>query len=294
MGINAEEKKELADRIKSISLFFIILLIMAVLGAYVTVRTGKEHIASESPSDGSGITVFSPVTDNDMNISEQGAIPVSEELLTNGPLIGGTYLLSGDYGRTVEIDARDEIVHLILDGANVRTYDGPAILVRSAAKVIITAKEGTESTLADCPYYSEKNIYAAVFSYADVTINGNGMLSISGFAKDAVHTKGFFKVLDTDVRLKAKRTAINSDDGMLLMASFITAEAEKTGLKSGIHNRADKGSIYILGGDNTVIAGNTGIYSGRDIYASGCSLSINAVVSDIVTQGEQYIEDGCL
>ncbi len=294
MGADTEEKKELTDRIKSISLFFIILLAAAVLGSYFAGRAGKEEVSAKSPADAGVISVYSPVTDNDMIVSKEGAIPISEELLDKGPLTGGAYIISGDYGRTVVIDAHDEIVHLILDGANIRTNDGPAILARSAAKVIITAKEGTENNLADCAYYSERNIYAAVFSYADVTINGKGILNISGFSKDAIHTQGFFKVLDTDIRLKAKRTALNADDGMLLSASFMSTEAEKTGLKSGIHNKVDKGSIYISGGDNTIIAGNTGIYSGRDLYVSGCTLSINAVVSDIVTEGEQYIEDGCL
>ncbi|HAG69803.1 MAG TPA: hypothetical protein DCL38_07510, partial [Lachnospiraceae bacterium] len=162
MEANAEERKAILYRMKGVALFFVIMLVLAVAGAYAAGGAEEAPAVIGSPSGAYDINAYSPVTDNDTLVSEEGAIPASEELLEAGPLGGGTYLFSGDYGRTVVIDAHDEIVHLILDGANIRTYDGPAILVRSAAKVIITAKEGTESSLADCAYYSERNIYAAI------------------------------------------------------------------------------------------------------------------------------------
>ncbi len=286
---------DLTDTIKKILPFFAILLLAAVFSIYVS---GKEKdIEEKQPIETSlsEIVPYDPVTENDLDTSEDGALPVSpQELKSMGPLKGGAYILSGEYDATVEIDAQDEIVKLILDNADIRTYDGPAVLVRSAAKVIITSKEGTDNTLADCAYYSLKEAYASVFSYADLTFNGSGRLTVSGFLKDAVYTSGSLKVIDTEFKVKAKRCALDSDDGMLLMPAAMTAEAEKTGLKSGIHKKIPKGSIYILGGNNTIVAGNTAVYSGRDLYIASCKVSINAVVSDIQTQGEQYIEEGCL
>ncbi len=276
--------------IKKVLPFFIILLAVAFAGIYWMAKA--ETAKTEEPElieDIRDIPVTCPVTDNDLKVSEDSAVRISDEEAGGmGVLAGGAYVLTGQINKTVEIDAHDEIVHLILDNADIRTYDGPAIHVRSAAKVIITAFDGTDNTLADCAYHSEKDTYAAIYSGADVTLNGTGKLTITGFSKDAVYTAGFFKVLNTDLRLKSKRYAINADDGMLLMPSVMIAEAEKTGLKSGIHNKTEKGTIYILGGDNTVIAGNTAIMSGRDLYVGECNLSLNAVVADVYTEGKQY------
>lgn len=276
--------------IKRILPFFIILLIAAFMGIYF-IGKAETKITKEPEfiTDAESIPVSCPVTENDLKVSEEGAVRISENGSENTvTLTGGVYILTGQITDTIEIDAQDEIVYLILDNADVRTFDGPAILVRSAAKVVITAKEGTENVLADCAYHSEKNTEAAVFSHSDITVNGSGKLTITGFLKDAVYTDGIFKAVNTELRVKAKRAAVNADDGMLLMPSKMIAEAEKTGLKSGLHKKTGKGTIYILGGNNTVIAGNTAIVSGRDLYVGDCVLNLNAVVSDIYTEGQQY------
>lgn len=295
MEAKLEERKNTIDLIKKILPFFVILLAAALAGGMFAGKNTEKAASETVALTGSeNMDIYNPVTGNDLDTGEEGAEPLTREAAEAETLQGGKYLLSGDYNGTIEIDAHDEIVHLILDNANIRANDGPALYVRSAAKVVLTARDGSENTLSDSGYHSVQDLKAALFAYSDVTINGSGRLNISGFYKDAVHTSGFFKVLDTEIGLKAKRTAIDADDGMLLMPSKMTAEAEKTGLKSGIHNKTDKGCIYILGGENAVIAGNTAILSGKDLYVSGCSLSISAVISDMEVEGVSYIEEGCL
>ncbi len=276
--------------------FFLILLAVACMGVFFVSKAETEiNKEPELITGRDDVPVLYPVTENDLDISEDGAVPVTDENASGmGALTDGTYILTGQINKSIEIDAHDETVHLILDNADIRTYDGPAIHVRSAAKVVITAKEGTDNTLADCAYRSEKETVGAIYSRSDITVNGTGKLTVSGYLKDAVCTSGFFKVLDTELHLKAKRCAINADDGMLLEPSVMIAESEKTGLKTGVHNKTEKGTVYILGGNNTVIAGNTAVSSGRDLYVCDCTLTINAVVAGIYTEGRQYIMDGCL
>ncbi|MCR4656872.1 MAG: carbohydrate-binding domain-containing protein [Lachnospiraceae bacterium] len=275
--------------------FWVILLVMTVIVGFAQGKKAEETVLINTQAQAADLMGLYEPGETDLNDSEEGAVTLSEEdLLSGGALSEGAYILSGDYHNTIEVDAGDRIVHLILDNADIRTNEGPAVLVRSAAKLVITAKEGTQNVLADCAFYTEKNVNAAVFSYSDVTINGTGELQITGFLKDAVNTKGVFKGLDTILRIKAKRNAINADDGMLLKLSGMTAEAEKDGLKTGIHKRISKGNIYILSGENRIIAGNTAILSGRDLFASSCSLSINAVVNGIETGGGSYIDEGVL
>ena len=263
--------------------YFAILLIAAVI-IYVLFGTGNKV----SDDDLSGNAEF------DITELPSEYLLTGDDIKEADPSSDDTVVLSGDYSETVVIDAKDRIVHLLLDNANISTNDGPAVYIRSAAKVVMTVKDGTENTLSDSAYYSDQDLSAAVLSDADLTINGKGTLNISGFRKDAVRTDRVLKIVDTTVRIKAKRDAIDADDGMLLMAGRLVAEAERDALTSDRHKKESKGNIYILGGSNELIAGKTGIRSGADLYISSCTVSIKSVIKDIDTVGSRFIGEGCL
>ncbi len=285
------------DQIRKILPFFLGLLLLTVPVMYAL---GQQKSAETPalPETDQGIMLFEAYyepTEEDTDTDESDAVLLTEEMLEEeGELSEGTYLLKGTYHKTIVIDAHDKITHLILDQADIRTNDGPGLFVRSAAKVVITVKEGTENAISDCAYYSDKTIPAAIFSYADLSLNGTGSLTVTGFMKDAIYTGGVFKAFDGTLRLKAKRNALHADDGMLLRLSSLSAEAERDGLKTGVHRRTGKGVIFIAGGENKIIAGNTAILSGKDLYVTTCRLSLNAVVSDTEIAGVKYIEEGCL
>ena len=89
----------------------------------------------------------------------------------------GNYKLTGKMngGNIVIRVCEDEVVHLILDDVEIKSFEGPAIYVENAAKAVITAKEGTENVLSDNSMY-ERELEACIFSNCDLTLNGNGML----------------------------------------------------------------------------------------------------------------------
>lgn len=274
---------------------FAILSVIAVLSfaAYRSPEPDAGSLATVNNADMPDIGKLLPgyaLTDDDLLAS----IPSAKRYDGTGVIEGGDHILSGDYRNTVVIDAGDRVVHLILDNANVLSGDGPAINVRSAAKVVITAADGTDNTIADCAYHSDPELTSAIQSNSDITINGTGTVKVTGFYKDAIATDRVFRAVDTTLRIKAKRDAISADDGMVINCALLVAQAERNDLKTDSHKRAVKGNIYILGGDNDLIAGNTGISGGSDLYVSGCKISFGCVVADIKTKGEQYIGEGCL
>ncbi len=105
-----------------------------------------------------------------------------EELLITD---AGDYRLSGELHGSIRIRAEEQIVHLFLNGVNVTSVTAPAINVESAGKVIITAESGTENTLTDGSKYISDDCDACIFSMSDITINGSGSLTVSGYYKDA-------------------------------------------------------------------------------------------------------------
>ena len=84
----------------------------------------------------------------------------------------GVYLLSGHYDGMIVIEAGEEDkVQLVLENAELTNGEGPAIYVKSADKVFLTAAEGTVNTISDGEDYTltdeDTTLDAAVF---DATI----------------------------------------------------------------------------------------------------------------------------
>ena len=67
----------------------------------------------------------------------------------------GTYILSGDYEGMIVVEVGEEDkVQLVLDNATISNDSGPAIYVRSADKVFLTAAEGTVNVISDGSEYT--------------------------------------------------------------------------------------------------------------------------------------------
>lgn len=223
--------------------------------------------------------------------------PVSVDLSTVDEVRireAGDYILSGKTEQTVIIDAQEQIVHLILNGVDIRSDKGPAIQVESAGKVIITLADGTENVVRDSGNYSkEEECNAAIYSTADITINGGGSLFVYGYYKDAIHTKDLLKIIDGSVYVQAKRNGLRGNDGMVIRPHILTVESEGTGLQTTNSNQADKGVIEICGGDIFITAGKYGMAAVSDVYVRECTISCLSVMTEIKAEGEQYVEEGC-
>ena len=110
------------------------------------------------------------------NISGKGAILNGGTLTITGE---GVYVLNGDFVMQIAVNAGDKAkVQIVLNGADIASPTGPAILVESADKVFITAAEGTQNRLADTAERSDVTLDAAVFSRADLCLNGTGALTV--------------------------------------------------------------------------------------------------------------------
>lgn len=208
---------------------------------------------------------------------------------------GGDYVLSGKLDGTVQVDAKDENVHLILNGVEIKSTTGPAIQILSAGKVVITVAEGTENIISDSGDYREfEECNAAIWSACDLTINGNGTLHVYGYYKDAIHTKDVLKVVGGNIYLRAKRDGIRGNDGILLMPQYISMECEGVGLHTTNAEKAGKGIIDVAGGSIVITAGTYAIQAATDLYIRECDISCFSVMADFLAAGEYYIEEGCM
>ncbi len=200
----------------------------------------------------------------------------------------GKYIMYGYYKGQVRIDVQDEIVHLIIQNAQIwSSYNGPAILVDSAAKVVITIPEETESTIADTPYYDEyPDVKASIYANSSLTINGGGRLTVKGFCRDAIRSKEELKCLDVTLNVVAKDTCLKAKECVVLQDAKVDLQAEKNGIRTTKTGKAGRGYVVLSGGSVQITGGEYGILSAENVYLRGCDYKIQGVLRDIDASGE--------
>ncbi|OMD38111.1 carbohydrate-binding domain-containing protein [Paenibacillus odorifer] len=178
----------------------------------------------------------------------------------------GTYVLSGKLndGQIVINNQDDGIVHLVLNGVNISDSDNAAIYIKEAGKVIITLEDGTENSVSDGVTYvyadeATDEPSAAIFSKADLTINGTGKLSVSANYNDGITSKDDLKIMNGTLEIKAADDGMVGKDLVAVQDGKLSITAEGDGIKSTNDTEADKGFIAIAAGTFDIKAGNDGI-----------------------------------
>ncbi|MBQ3381208.1 MAG: carbohydrate-binding domain-containing protein, partial [Oscillospiraceae bacterium] len=172
----------------------------------------------------------------------------------------GVYILSGSYENqmiTVRAGEEDK-VQIVLNNAQITNADGPAILVCSADKVFLTAAEGSENSISDGSGYTLKEgdtaVDAAVFSKADLTINGSGSLSITGNNKHAVVSKDDLVVTAKNLSVSSVASALTGKEAVTLSDATVSIQAGTDGLHS-------EGTVTVLGGSLTAQCGDDAVHA---------------------------------
>ncbi|MET3852470.1 carbohydrate-binding domain-containing protein [Paenibacillus sp. OAE614] len=196
----------------------------------------------------------------------------------------GTYVISGKLqGGSILVDAgKDDVVRLVLNGAQIASSDGPAIQVKQASKMVLTLPEGTQNTLSDGTKYadtSEEAPTAALFSQDDLTINGTGQLTVQGNYKDGITSKDDLKIVSGTLSVNTADDGIIGRDLAAVKAGTINVNAGGDGFKTTYDgDKTDKG--YLLIEDGTFH-----VESGSDGFQAAASLLIAGGTYDVVTGG---------
>ena len=194
----------------------------------------------------------------------------------------GVYILSGVYKNAmIVIDAGEEDkVQLVLDNAELSNENGPAVYVRSADKVFITAAEGTENTISDGADYTltdeETTLDAAVFSRDDLTINGAGRLTITGNYKHAVVSKDDLVVTARDLTVSAGNVGLSGKDSVKLCEASVTITAGTDGIRSENGAEEGKGFVSAVNSTVTIESGKDGIQAETVFVSENSELTITA------------------
>jgi len=195
---------------------------------------------------------------------------------------GGTYNLLGNVSdKMICIEAgENDKVQLVLNSVRINNKNGPAIYIKGADKVFITLADGSNNQISDGSDYTftdgETSVDAAIFSRADLCINGKGSLKVLGNSKHAVVSKDDLIVSDATLDVTSKNVALGGKDCIKISSANITAKAGSDALRSDNDEDAARGYIYIDGGALSLTAQNDAIQAQTVIKITGGSFAIQA------------------
>lgn len=216
-----------------------------------------------------------------VDISKSTTITTNSGTQTYNITSGGTYTLTGTQTNVMlTIDAGDSDVQVHLSNLTIKNSNGPAIYVRSAGKVTLTLVEGTTNTLSDGSSYSltdsGSTLDAAIFSKADLTINGSGTMVVSGNYKHGIVSKDDLIISSGTFNITSKNVGLNGKDCVKINSGNLTVQAGSDGIRSDNEEDSSKGYVYLYGGTINITSGNDGIQAETVINVENVNLAITA------------------
>ncbi|GAA1777941.1 carbohydrate-binding domain-containing protein [Pseudarthrobacter sulfonivorans] len=207
----------------------------------VTLADGASSVASGTPPD---------------------AVKVDGDTVTISA--AGTYRLSGSLsdGKVVVAAGEEDVVRIILDGADVTSSTGSPFVVQSANEAIVYLEDGTSNSLSDASTYAdtaEDAPNAALYSKADLTVAGTGSLSVKGNFNDGISSKDGLVLAAGNVTVDATDDGIVGKDYAVLLDGAYQVTAGDDGFKSDNDEDEGRGWILINGGTLNVSAADDGV-----------------------------------
>lgn len=176
----------------------------------------------------------------------------------------GVYSFFGslvDGGITINTDDRSA-VKIILNGVSITNHSGPAISCLEADDLLIEFKG--ENYLTDGSAYSsslDEDVEGVIYSKADLSLDGDGTVSIISNYKDAIVGKDDLTIRGGTYNITAVDDAIRGKDSVYITGGTLNLIAAEDGIKSTNNTLASKGFVYITGGTLNISAGDDGIHA---------------------------------
>ena len=268
----------------------------------VTEQSGSEESAvSQSDTD-----IDSMFTDRDKEVgydeekcvtiilSDDGSSCDNTSVAIDGQTITiteeGTYLLSGSLSNGSVVVATDENVkvRLIFNGVVINNDSSTAIYVQSADKVFITLAPDSENMLSNGGTYEaidDNNIDSVIFSKSDLTLNGNGSLTVTAKAGHGIVSKDDLVITGGTYAITAASQGLSGKDSIRILDGDFAIASGKDALHSENEDNAEKGFVYIAGGNFNLTA------SGDGISASGNMTLLDGMYTMITGGGSENGND---
>lgn len=189
----------------------------------------------------------------------------------------GTYILRGALTNgSVTVNAGDkDKVWLVLDGASINCAGSAALQVMTGDKVFVTLTKGSENTLSNGGSFSD-SVDGAVFSKQDLTINGEGSLTVESPAGHGIVCKDDFVITGGNYRIYAASHGVDVNDSFRMKDGSVAVDAGKDGIHAEDNENSETGFVYISGGSLDIEAEGDGVSAAYTMQIGGGTIDILA------------------
>jgi hypothetical protein len=240
------------------------------------------------------VATHEEATDETWDAAAEVAVTLSDGASTGGGTVSvdgdvvtitdaGTYRVTGTLADgQLRVETGDTgIVRLVLDGVDIASSTGAALAVLDAEKVVIILAAGSQNALVDAATYvfpdaaaDEPN--AALFSTADLTIGGEGSLTVTGRFNDGIASKDGLVVTGGTITVDAADDGIRGKDYLVVRGGTLDITAGGDALKADNEEDSSRGYVHVAAGTVTLEAGTDGVDAVTAAIVSGGTLSIAA------------------
>lgn len=217
--------------------------------------------------------------------SSSGATASSDSVTVSGSKATlkdeGTYIITGttaDGQIIVDADSKTKI-QIVLKNASITCKSSAALYVKQADKVFVTTAKDSENTLASTGEYvqtDDNNVDAAVFSKDDITLNGEGNLTVSSEKGHGIVSRDDLKLTSGEYTVTAASHALSGKDSIRIASGTYNLTSGKDGLHAENTDDTSKGFVYIADGNFTVNCKGDGIDAGTTAQIENGTFNITS------------------
>lgn len=217
--------------------------------------------------------------------SSSGATASSDSVTVSGSKVTlkdeGTYIITGttaDGQIIVDADSKTKI-QIVLKNASITCKSSAALYVKQADKVFVTTAKDSENTLASTGEYvqtDDNNVDAAVFSKDDITLNGEGKMTVSSEKGNGIVSKDDLKLTSGEYTVTAASHALSGKDSIRIASGTYNLTSGKDGLHAENTDDTSKGFVYIADGNFTVNCKGDGIDAGTTAQIENGTFNITS------------------
>ena len=246
--------------------------------------------------DGEALTEKENASSNGITFSqEEHVVTFTEE---------GVYLLSGTLSDgQIIVDTEDTAkVQLVLNNVDIHCENQAAIWIKSADKVFLTLADGSENVVSDGGQMvvedtatsndEHADADGAIFSKADLTIQGSGSLTISGNYKHGIVSKDDLVITGGNLNVTAVENCLAGKDAVKIADGTISLEANQHAIKAKNEDDTQQGNIYLEGGTITATAAEDGMNATGSIVITGGELELTVQDDGIHSDKDLVIYNG--
>lgn len=190
----------------------------------------------------------------------------------------GTYILSGTLKGMIVVNAeKTDKLQLVLDGVSIESESSAAIYILQADKVFLTLAPDSANTLKNGGTFTaidDNNIDAVIFSKEDLTLNGQGSLTIESPAGHGVVSKDDLVVTSGTYAITAASHGLSGKDSVRIAGGTFDITAGKDGIHAENSDDATLGFVYILNGTFQFTAEGDGVSAASNLQVDGGSFTL--------------------